>query len=490
MPDYVLGIDIGTGSTKSLAVDFTGKILSTAQVHYPTLRPAPGHSEQAPEIVWQAFVKSVSRLTKQHAAPRAIVLSSAMHSVIPVDSHGNPLANMMTWADNRSGDVAIHIRESSSGEMLYEQTGTPIHAMTPLCKLAWLREHAAPLFSSTHKFISIKEFIWHKLFGAFEVDHSIASATGLIDIHKLAWSQNALDAAGITPDHLSTLVSPSFTRKDCDKAVAVQLGINNSTAFMIGASDGCLANLGSFATAPGAAALTIGTSGAVRVASKKPVFDFTSMIFNYRLDGETFICGGPTNNGGSALRWYVENFLDQRLETVEDYDAVLKTIQFSEPGAEGLIFLPYVLGERAPIWNSKASAAFFGMNGTHSRSHFTRAVVEGISFALYDIAEHMMSNGLPIDRIHVSGGFVRSPEWLQLLANVFEKKVCLLNAEDASAVGAAYLGLKTLGIIPDYESLHPEMLREFLPESPYSAVYRETFKRYRQLYQHISPLMV
>jgi gluconokinase len=491
MSSYVIGVDIGTGSTKALAVNPAGQVIGSAQVHYPTLTPSPGYYEQSPELIWQAFIKSVSNVIAGLAtAPQAVILSSAMHSVIPVDANGNALHNMIIWADNRSASYANKVRKSSVGELLYEQTGTPLHAMTPLCKLLWLKDNNPLLFQNAARFVSIKEYIWYRLFQDFQVDHSIASASGLMDIEKFTWSENALNLCGITDDRLSSLVSTSYSRLDTNEFIAAQLGTGTTTRFIIGASDGCLANLGSFATQPGIAALTIGTSGAVRVASQKPSHHFASMTFNYRLDEQTFICGGPSNNGGAALKWYVQHFLQKPLETVHDYESVLNTLSETPPASDGLIFLPYIFGERAPLWNSEACGVFFGMKSNHTQAHFTRAVVEGISMALYDIADHMLRSGLDITQVNVSGGFVRSPLWLQTLANIFNKKVCLINADDASAMGAALLGLKTLGLIDRYTDLKPETVKEILPQPEYVERYQRNFKIYRGIYESLRDHMV
>jgi gluconokinase len=481
MPDYILGIDIGTGSTKAIALDYSGKILFSTAAVYPTLHPQPGYSEQAPELIWQAFIKCITRTTSQLGPPHSIALSSAMHSVVPVDTLGNPLMNLITWSDNRSAAIANRIRQSASGEMIYEQTGTPIHAMAPLSKIIWLKENIAELISRTHKLISIKEYIWFKLFNAFEIDHSIASATGLFDIELLRWNDNALTLCDIDADILSLPVSTSHARKLSSADLTRQLGVLPSTDFIIGASDGCLANLGSFATNPGVAALTIGTSGAIRVTRSKPVFNFESMPFNYRLDEKIFVSGGPINNGGIALKWYAENFLGQPLNAASDYEKLFHSITEIPSGSEGLIFLPYILGERAPIWNSDACGVFFGMTARHQQAHFTRAVIEGISMSLYQVGLSLeISFGT---QINVSGGFVRSTEWLQILADIFGKQICLINSEDASAIGAAYLGMRAGGIIKSFDELAPSESKMVYPNMNNHRVFTEdVFPRYERLY--------
>jgi gluconokinase len=490
MKEYFIGVDIGTGSVKGLAVDKTGNVLSSSQHAYPTQHPDESRSEQDPELIWNAFVHCIKDIVaNQKNKPVGISLSTAMHSLMVMGKNGEQLSPMITWADNRAGKIAERIRSSAAGEMIYEQNGTPIHAMTPLCKIVWIKENDPVLFELAGKFISIKEFVWLKLFHTYEVDHSIASATGLMNIETLQWNDNALSLAGITLEKLSMLVDTDFTRNEIDPAVADQMGLASNTPVIIGASDGCMANLGSFAIQPGIGALTIGTSGAVRVASRKPVFNFSAMTFNYRLDRETFICGGPSNNGGVVLKWYAENFLKAQLSTAADYKILLDSVTTIPPGAEGLIFLPYIQGERAPVWNSEACGVFFGIRSHHTQAHFTRAVIEGISMALYNIAENMEQCGLTINQINASGGFIQSSSWLQILANIFVKKISLINASDASALGAAYLGMKKTGIVKSYHEFQSNEVREIYPEREYAEIYQAHYETYCGLYQSLSEKM-
>ena len=480
---YVLGIDMGTGSTKSVAVNIRGEVITTSQVSYPSITPAPGLNEQAPELVWQAFVKCILRIVMEIGRPpEAIALSSAMHSVIPLDQSGTPLMNMMTWADNRSAQIAERIRSSQDGESIYMATGTPIHSMSPLGKILWLSENDPSLFAKTAHFISIKEYIWYRLFGAFEVDYSIASATGLFNLHSCEWHTDSLNLCGIRSDQLSKPVPVSHTRRDINSTLCEQLKIPPNTPIVIGSSDGCLANIGSYATAPGVASLTIGTSGAIRVSSRTPKLNYKAMTFCYRITDTLFICGGPINNGGGALRWFAENVLKTKLNSGSDYEKLLTPIEKIKPASEGVLFIPYLLGERAPHWDSRASALFFGLRQYHTNHHLTRAVVEGISMALYSIMQAMEHAGLSIDRINVSGGFVHSAIWLQILADVFNKEVHLIHEDDASAIGAAYLGLTTLKLANVDQDFRRPNDKVFLPQPAHHAVYHQLFQHFVRLY--------
>ncbi|MDN3585938.1 gluconokinase [Pedobacter aquatilis] len=485
---YIIGIDIGTGSTKAVALNLNYEPISTSQHHYPTHSSKPGYSEQDPEVIWQAFLKCIADLkTELGAEPITIGLSSAMHSLILVNAEGLPLAPMLTWADNRSATIAERLLSSEIGLKLYAETGTPIHPMSPLCKIIWLKENAPALFAQTDKFISIKEYIWFKLFGEYVVDYSIASCTGLFDIDTLKWNNKALELCNISTANLSEPVSTSYSSSKITQ-IHQHLLKSENLSFVIGASDGCLANLGSEAIFEGSAALTIGTSGALRVASTKPIVNKKAMTFNYILDRETFICGGPINNGGLALQWLMKNVFGKNELNEADYIHLFEEMEKTDIGSNGLIFLPYLTGERAPIWNSKASGVFIGLSNQHHQKHMARAVIEGICFSLNDVLTEMEANGANIQKIHASGGFVHSQTWMQILADVTGKEILLITEEDASAVGAAYLAAKTTGIV-DYYPSKKKTFDMINPNPANHIFYKQRFTIYKKAYLNLKECM-
>lgn len=482
MQNYFVGIDLGTGSTKAVAVDINGKTIATAQSYYTTNNPKPGYSEQNPELIWQAFVNCISKIhTNLNQAPTAISFSSAMHSIMPVDKNGNALADAMLWSDSRSGDIAQNIRQSAQGEDIYQHTGTAIYAMSPLCKLIWLRENDRELFDNAYKFISVKEYVWFKLFGAFEVDYSIASAMGLFDILDLKWYDKACALAGIDFSKLSTPVNTDYKRYVA--SVDVLPGVGTETAFVIGASDGCCANLGGNAVRSGVGALTIGTSGAVRVGSNAPVYNYGAMTFNYLLNAHTFICGGAVNNGGAAVNWLLKDFLKLAHVTNESYKRLFKAIDTVKSGSDGLVFLPYLYGERAPVWDAKSSGAFININFKHQQQHFLRAALEGICFALNDVLNAVENPNQPIEEIVISGGFISSPTWVQLLADITGKKLVLLQSDDASAIGAIYLAMEALDVdIKEIMNKEAADRVVITPNNEAHATYSKIFPIYKKLY--------
>jgi gluconokinase len=478
--EYVLGIDIGTGSTKAVAVNFNSEPFAVSQQHYPTCSPKPGYSEQDPELIWNMFRVCLGEiLNKMRGAPKAICFSSAMHSVIPVDKHGNKLCDMLTWADCRSDAIASRLRSLPDGANAYESSGMPLHAMSPLCKIIWFRENRTALFNQTFKFISIKEYIWYKLFGEYVVDHSIAGATGMLDISTMRWNSHLLSLAGINEHQLSMPVSTSYFL-----AAPSLLGVLESeTTFIIGSSDGCLANLGSYALRKGIAALTVGTSGAVRISSSKPIVDKVAMTFSYRLDENKFICGGPVNNGGNVLQWLSTNFLGKASDK-QTFEELFASIDQVPPGADGLLFLPYLHGERAPIWDANSSGAFVGIRSTHTQAHFCRAVLEGVCFALNDVLLAVENKSEHIEQINVSGGFVNSLTWMQLLADISGKRLAVWQTEDASAVGAAFMALKVLGLNSGNYPAEPQNGNQITiePDRLKHIAYGQNFQIFKGLY--------
>ncbi|MBC7914721.1 MAG: gluconokinase [Pyrinomonadaceae bacterium] len=486
---YILGIDIGSGSIKGVAISATAEHLGTSQIYYQSFSLQQGYYEQNPEQIWQAFIACVLDITnKLLSYPLAISFSSVMHSVIPVNEQGIAIAPMLTWTDSRSGDIAESIRKQPLGEQIYNNTGTPIYSMSPLAKLIWLRENDRELFLRTHKFISIKEYIWYKLFKEYQVDYSIASATGLFNIETLCWDKEALNLAGIDETKLSTPLPTSYNRNDSLSETSNLLNILTDTRFVIGASDGCLANLGTLAIKPDTAAVTISTSGAIRVASNHPIQNYEAMTFSYILDEETFICGGPVNNGGMVLQWLLKSFLKRHVDT-EGYLKLFEEVKTIPAGCEGLLFLPYLSGERAPVWDSKSCGTFFGVKTHHTQAHFSRAVIEGICFGLNEVITATEQTSGLLKQLHVSGGFISSAVWIQLLADITGKKLCMLHTDDASAVGAAYMGLKSLNIITSYDALSINFQNVIYPDMEKNGIYNKSFIIYKQLYDNLKGTM-
>lgn len=456
----ILGIDIGTTSTKALLFTLQGAIVAHHAIGYPLLSPEPEIQEQEPEAILAAVVGCVQAVAKNSPVPPeqwvGMCFSAAMHSLIAVDGQGFPLTRSITWADRRSAPWVAKVRHEHNGKELYHRTGTPIHPMSPLLKLLWL-QHAQPeIFQQAAKFISIKEYVLYQWFGEYVVDYSIANATGLFNMKALNWDEEALALTNITPDRLSQLVPTTHVLQGMKADYAAAMGIPTTMPVVVGASDGVLANLGVGAIAPGIVAITIGTSGALRGVVDRPVTDPLERLFCYALTEKHWVLGGAVNNGGIILRWVRDNFAAQEVALAiqnqqDPYELITAMASQIPPGSDGLIFHPYLAGERSPLWDADARGSFFGLTLHHTRAHMIRAVMEGILYNLYVVMQSLQDAVGQTHSLRASGGFVRSPLWRQMLADIFNHEVVIPDSYESSGMGAAFLGFYALDYVASLE---------------------------------------
>ncbi|PWU56245.1 carbohydrate kinase, partial [Micromonospora globispora] len=300
----VLGVDIGTTSTKVVAYDTAGRQLASHSVGYPLEEPHPGYAEQDPRLILDAVVESLRAVVAELPGPvSGLSFSTAMHSLIGLDADGNPLTPSVTWADSRASAQAERLRAVPSGLALHRRTGTPVHPMAPLPKLLWFAEQEPKLFEQVAHWVGIKDYVLLRLCEALVTDHSVASATGLMDIHRLAWDAEALGIAGITEEQLPQLVATTAVLPGLTAEAARATGLPAATPVVVGAGDGPLANLGLGAVHPGVVACSIGTSGAMRVTVERPGVDPLGGVFCYALTEDRWVVGGAINNGGIVLQW-------------------------------------------------------------------------------------------------------------------------------------------------------------------------------------------
>ncbi|MFN4256827.1 MAG: gluconokinase [Saprospiraceae bacterium] len=483
--DFLIGLDIGTTHIKAIALDDDGQLLAHAGRENQSSSPLPGQMEQDPEAIFQnvcavlreAYEKSQ---TNGKSRLRGVSFSSAMHSLLATDEAGQPLTQAWLWSDLRATVLAERLRRDPHWQGFYHETGTPLHPMSPAVKLAWLSENDPALLRRARKFLGIKEFLFQKIFGKAICDRSVASATGLMHTRTGQWHAPVLEAIGLRESQLPFLVE-NIDVKILGKEQTSWLHLPEGTPFVVGASDGALANLGSEAVGPETLAVTIGTSAAVRVCLPEAYFEKQGRTFCYRLDGQNFIVGGASNNGGNVLDWLSKSLFSNELRRTPDLLALAETVP---PGADGLLFLPYVFGERAPLWEPAAKPTFVGENARHSAAHRVRAALEGVIFNLRLIAE-MLPKPDQIRRIHASGGFVRSRFWVQVLADVFGLPVRIPADDlvDASARGAVMVGRKAL----KKSDLPPVVFAETInPNMGNKARYDEIFARFkRHVFGHL-----
>ena len=457
----IIGVDIGTTSAKAILFTPQGQVVAQHAMGYPLISPEPAIQEQDPDTILDAVTESIGQIITQSQVPpqtlAGICFSAAMHSLIAVDDRGRPLTRSITWADRRSEPWVDKICQYHQGKEIYHRTGTPIHPMSPLVKLLWLQSEQPEVFQQAAKFISIKEYILHQWFGDYVVDYSIANATGLFNMRTLNWDDGALTVAGITPDRLSRLVPTTHVLTGMDPDCAEVMGIPVGLPVVVGASDGVLANLGVGAIKPGVVAITIGTSGAIRTVIDRPATDPLERLFCYALTENHWVIGGAVNNGGIILRWVRDNLAEAEISVArqlheDPYELITTIAAKVPPGAEGLIFHPYLAGERSPLWDANARGSFFGLALNHTRGHLVRAVMEGILYNLYVVMRSLEDAVGTINTIRATGGFVRSHLWRQMLADIFNQEVVIPESYESSCLGAAFLGLYALGHLDSLEA--------------------------------------
>jgi gluconokinase len=414
----------------------------------------------------------------------SICFTASMHSVLAIDAEGAPLGNVITWADNRGKKEAQELKGSAFGKALYDATGTPIHPMSPLVKIAWIKHHEPEKFARTAKFLSIKSYIIQQLTGECVIDYSLASATGLLNIHDLKWENNALEYSGITAAQLPDLVSVFCRPRKFRKKYQSSLGLSPSTQLMIGSSDGCMATLGAGIWTEDKATITIEDSGAVRVIGKQVLRDEKQRFFNYLLTEKQFVSGGPTNNGGVIFEWFAKQFGDFKNPYDIEYtiESLMHEASNVVAGSEGLIFLPYLLGERAPIWNANARGAYFGINIKHERQHFIRATIEGIIFEIHSIGK-MLQEHRSINSLSLNGSFATIPFCTQLIADMFSRPVHTIKGGNSVALGAFLLNATDMGIYSNLEDAAKSVVFQepVVPRNHEHTIYTKYFELFERL---------
>lgn len=454
MASYI-GVDIGTTSTKTIIYSEDATILGSATEYYPLITDRPDKAEENPDTIFNAVITSIKKVTQQidskYNPIKAVSFSVQQHSLMAVDKNGQPLTNILTWADNRSEKIVENLKKYKPhlAKKLFENTGVPTHPMAPIFKLAWLRETSPEIFDKTAYWLGIKEYIFYKLFNRYITDYSVASSTGFLNLKNLNWDIDAMNFAGISDDQLPELTSSTAFITGINVDYALKMGLPEDIKFVLGASDGVLSNIGVGATEEGTLAVTIGTSAAIRSLVDKPLIDAKGRVYCYPiLPNKKWIVGGPINNGGVIFRWVRDHLfddLDPKEMELDPYDFLTNLAADVPAGANGLLFLPYLEGERAPIWDANARGAFFGMNESHTRPDMVRAVLEGIIFNIYSVMLTMREVTGEPKTIMATGGFSRSKVWCQMMADIFETPVHVPVAFESGTLAAMFLAKMALG---------------------------------------------
>lgn len=421
---YPLAIDIGTTNIKFQLFKDTELI---KELSYPieTYREEKGKVYQRPETILGLIQQGIRELSKLDYPIKQLVFSTAMHSIMPVFEGSTEEEELYIWQDSQATSFIQMFKETDQATSFYQKTGTPVHEMSPFAKIGFFK--GKNWFNQVTRWIGLKEYLMYQLTGEYILDYSMASATGLFNIHEMDWDQDVLTYLGITRQQLARLVdtNSSFVIK---KEWASRMGLSDETHIFIGASDGCLASYGSYLANGTLNTLSIGTSGAIRKLSRNIVLNEEAQTFCYYLNRDYWVIGGVTNNGGQVLDWADRVFFgNERL-----YSELNTVLQQTKIGSNGLLFLPYINGERSPLWNANALGSFSGVNHEHGQADMVRSVVEGILFNLRFISEALV---LDVRDLTVNGGFFQHDMLTMMTADIFGKH-CVQSRYSEATFGA------------------------------------------------------
>lgn len=453
--EVVLGIDIGTSAVKVVAVDQDFAVRVVEERGCPLTSDgdrAEHDAEQVLRVTIDVVRQCVASCVDRGLDVVGLSFSAALHTLLALDDNGEPMTPALSWADTRATAVARRIR-AAGGDGLHRITGTPVHPMSPLTKLAWFAEEEHSLLSGAAVWCGLKDFVLFWFTDRLVTDLSCASATGLLSSSTMDWSPQAIEVAGVDVRRLPELVETTEVLALCADAAAA-LGLPAGLPVVAGAGDGPLANLGVGAVVPGTAALSVGTSGALRVTRTGPAVDERCRVFCYHLAGDLWVTGGAVSNGGLVAQWAAETF------DLDDIGELLAEAARVPPGADGLIALPYLLGERAPWWDSLPRGALVGLRRDHGRAAITRALVEGVGQQIALVRDCVLETGARVDVVRATGGALRAPLWADVLAAALDMPLDVVDDGAGSGFGAALLAWHALGALPSLTAAAELIRRE------------------------------
>lgn len=484
-----------------MVVDDELNIMTLAAQEYGFVAGEPGSAEENPDEIVDAVMSTVRDAVAQlplYAAPsiRAVVFSTVLHSMMILDDNGERLTGLITWADVRSADDARRLREAFDPREFYARTGCPLHSVFLPAKIAWLKQREPEVWRRSRFIASIKEYVIYRLTGKLVCDQSVASGTGLMNIYSREWDRWILDSLGLEEGGLGTLVTPFAIVGDVSSDVARQWGLKAGTPIVIGGGDAALSNLGAGAVGQGSIALMVGTSSAIRTVTRKPMLDPMERTWCYYLAEDNWIVGGASNSGGNVLRWFRDGFDIEAVKKamaagMNPYDALSAYASEVPAGSNGLLFLPFLSGERSPGWQADARGIMVGLSLQHGVKHMVRAGMEGAAFQLYSIFEVLQELCGELREIRASGGFTKSDVWLQIMADVFGREISVPAVREGSAIGAAMIAMVATGRFKDFKDMADraadiiKIERLIEPQPPVHRLYMDIYEQYKAVYSKL-----
>ncbi len=482
-----MGIDVGTGGTRALLIDETGAVIASAiHEHEPFASPRTGWAEQDPHDWWKACQQAVRKLLRETDTPPAEIacvgLSGQMHGAVLLDRNDEVLRPSLIWCDQRTAAECRYLNDTIGPQRLVELTSNPALTNFTLTKLLWVRTNEPNIWRRFQSFLLPKDYVRLCLTGVRAIDVADASGTLLLDVAHRRWSDEMVDGVDLNPDCLPALFECQDVVGQITEKAAASTGLKAGTPVVAGAGDQAAGATGMGIVRPGDVSATIGTSGVVFAASDFPVTDPRGRLhtFCHAIPGRWHVMG-VTQAAGLSLRWFRENFGTLN----ESYDQLSAEAAKAPPGSGGVLWAPYLMGERTPYPDPNARAALVGLAADHTRAHVIRAVLEGVAFSLKDTLTIFRELRIPMREIRVGGGGARSPLWRQIQADVYGQAVDTVRAEEGAAYGAALLAGVGAGVWKSVDAACDAVVRvaKHTPADPAALpVMQEAYLRYRQLY--------
>jgi xylulokinase len=495
----LLGIDVGTTGAKTILINAEGRVLASATTKYPLLMPQPGWTEQDPEAWWNATTTSVRRVLENarisSSEVTGIGLTGQMHGLVPLDKAGQVLRPAILWNDQRTVDECAWITERVGAARVLQLTGNPVLSGFTAPKIIWMRRHEPDLYRQITHILLPKDFVRYRLTGEFVIDVTDASGTSLFDVSRRAWSTEMLHALDIPEQWLPRVAESPEVVGTVSRDAAAAWGLPAGLPVVAGAGDQAAQAVGTGIVRQGVVSVTIGTSGVVfgHLDAVQANPGGRLHLFCHAVPGRWHVMGVMLSAGGS-LRWLRDSIRHESWfrGNRDPYDVMSEEAATVPVGAEGLIFLPYLTGERTPHADPHARGAFIGLTVRHQPPHLIRAVMEGVAMGLRDSLELIRAIGLPVAEIRASGGGARSLLWRQILADLFRADVATVSTTEGAAFGAALLAGVGCDVFAGVERACDATIAvtdRATPEPKRMQIYERVYEVYRDLYPAMRPAM-
>ena len=492
---YILGIDIGTSGTKAALFTADGAIVASHTVDYPLYQPENGWAEQDPADWWNAVCASTSAVIAKSGVKaddiKSVGLSGQMHGLVMLDGDGNVLRRSIIWCDQRTGKECDEMTRILTREKLISITANPALTGFTASKILWVRNNEPSVYEKCKHILLPKDYIRYMLTGEFATEVSDASGMQLLDVPKRNWSDEVLGKLSIDKSLLGKVYESVEVTGTVHKEASARTGLAAGTIVVGGAGDNAAAAVGTGTVANGSAFVTIGTSGVVYAHTDKPAIDPSGRV-------HTFCCAVPnewhvmgvTQAAGLSLKWFRDNFCLAEIETargmgIDPYELMTAAAERIPVGAERLLYLPYLMGERTPHLDPDCRGVFFGLSALHTKNHMLRAVMEGVTYSLNDCLAVLREMQVAPARLTACGGGGKSPFWRQMLADICGCGITTIHASEGAALGAAILGAVGAGLYKTVREACSAIIRVDTlsePDEAAAAQYAKGYKLYTDLY--------